>query len=262
MTQPEPESYWDARLRADYSLLGVGFQRLGAGFNHWQYRVRSHIYLRAIASLRLPASPRVLDVGTGTGFMIEAWSCALPEATIDACDLTAVAAEKLAHRFPRADVRKVDITRTPAPYESDHDIVSANDVLFHIEDDVGYRRAVANIHAALRPNGIFLFTEFLLHGDEVREPQEVLRSIGEVMAVLDEEGFEVLDRRPMFVLFNTPVDSDSVALRTWWSVFLRVCNRWPALGTVVGALAYLPEIALCRRLREGPSTELVICRRR
>jgi hypothetical protein len=37
---------------------------------------------------------------------------------------------------------------------------------------------------------------------------------------------------------------------------------WHPLGVVVGAMLYPLELLLVARLQEGPSTELMICRRR
>jgi hypothetical protein len=41
-----------------------------------------------------------------------------------------------------------------------------------------------------------------------------------------------------------------------------VASRSNVLGNAAGALTYPLELALVSRLREGPSTELMVCRRR
>ena len=47
------------------------------------------------------------------------------------------------------------------------------DVLFHIVDDDGYVRAIANLHSLLRPGGMLILTENLVHGDWHRGEHQV-----------------------------------------------------------------------------------------
>jgi hypothetical protein len=65
----------------------------------------------------------------------------------------------------------------------------------------------------------------------------------------------------MFVLLNTPLDSDSRLLHAWWRLVLNTASRANLAGAVIGTLAYPVELALVSRLREGPSSELMVCRR-
>ena len=63
------------------------------------------------------------------------------------------------------------------------------------------------------------------------------------------------------MLTNTPVDSDSGFLRRSWTAVNLLVRRGPGYGQVVGALLYPLELALTRILKEGPSTEIVVCRK-
>ena len=47
----EPEGYWEARLRDRFTLGRVGYSTLGEGINHWLYRVRRRVLLRALDQL-------------------------------------------------------------------------------------------------------------------------------------------------------------------------------------------------------------------
>ena len=166
-------AYWETRLRADYNLGGVGYTELGEAFNRWIYRVRRHGMRKIIRKLALPRDASVLDVGSGTGFMIDVWRGAGFE-NVQGCDLTTVAVEGLTRRFPSHRFLNVDISSAQIPYSSEFDAVSSNDVLFHIVDDAGYQRAFTNIFGALRPGGYFVFSDNFLHGPDtaVRAPSQ------------------------------------------------------------------------------------------
>src|SRR5204862_356210 len=68
-------------------------------------------------------------------------------------------------------------------------------------------------------------------------------------------------RRPMLVLLNAPVDTRSRAARAAWWTLRTAALRGEAAGWLAGAAAYPFEVGLARVLREGPSTELMVCRR-
>ena len=69
------------------------------------------------------------------------------------------------------------------------------------------------------------------------------------------------ESRPLLVLLNAPVDTRSRAARAaWWTLRTAALRGEPA-GWLAGAAAYPLEVALARVLREGPSTEIMVCRR-
>jgi SAM-dependent methyltransferase len=136
------------------------------------------------------------------------------------------------------------------------------DVLFHVVDDDRYARAIANVHSLLRPGGVLILTENLLHGDWHRGEHQVSRDADWILGLLDKTGFEVLTRRPLFVLMNTPVDTRSRLLKGWWWLLMNVMARARWLGGPLGAAIYPAERALTATLREGPTTEIVAARKR
>lgn len=253
------KAYWEARLRADFDLGGVGYIGLGEAFNRWTYRVRRHVLRRTVRTLDLPPGASVLDVGAGTGFMIEVWRKA-GFRNVEGCDLTAVAVDGLARQFPSYRFREVDISSEDAVYIGRFDAVSANDVLFHIVDDDAYRKALSNVFRALKPGGYFVFSENFLHGRTLRSEHQVSRSLDEISDMLRSTGFRVIARRPLFVLMNNPIDSSNRLLRSSWRILKRALRR-PRFGAAIGAVLYGPELGLVRTRREGPSSEVMVCLR-
>lgn len=135
-------------------------------------------------------------------------------------------------------------------------------MLYHIVDDARFVRAIANIGELTRPGGHLLLSDNFLHGPAIRGPQQVSRSLAEIDAALAAAGFETVLRLSMFLLMNTPIDSQSRLLRRSWYAIQRICYRSNAAGAVVGALLFPLELLVTAEAREGPSTELVVCRRR
>jgi hypothetical protein len=66
----------------------------------------------------------------------------------------------------------------------------------------------------------------------------------------------------MFVLMNAPACGGGRRLHAWWrrAHGLLVARR--RAGSVLGPALYPAELAFVRGVRNAPSTELAICRRR
>jgi hypothetical protein len=106
-----------------------------------------------------------------------------------------------------------------------------------------------------------LFPEKLRAPPQSEKARQVNRSLAEIEFLLRKVGFEALARRPMFALMNYPVDSTRGCAG---SAGGRWCWQWrlgTRFGAVLGAVLYPLELALVARLKEGPSTELMLCRR-
>jgi SAM-dependent methyltransferase len=244
-------------------FAAVGFGGLGVGFNSWMYRVRRRILRRALRRAGLSAEgATVFDVGAGTGFYVGEW-LKLGASSVTGSDLSAAAVAGLRRAFPRAEFAQWDIAEASRPASGpQYDLVSAFDVLFHIVDDARYVRALANIADLTRPGGHFLLSDNFLHGSALRGRHQVSRSLQEIDEALEAAGFERVLRLPVFFLLNTPVDSQSRLLRLSWRLVSRTCYRSHRAGSALGAVLFLPELLLTALAREGPSTELVVCRRR
>ena len=135
------------------------------------------------------------------------------------------------------------------------------DVLFHIVDDRRYRKAVQNIHALLKPGGLFVFSEFFLHRCARRSTHVVHRTLDTIQEFLRGAGFELIQRRPLFVLMDEPVDSRSRILRASWSVRQGALFLSPLTGLVLGPALYPIELILVSLMKESPASEIAVCRR-
>jgi len=258
----ELKDFWEQRLESDWTESGVGYKALGRAFNIWMYRVRAEGFRREAATLPvdLPRA-RVLDIGSGTGFYVRNWR-ALGVESITGSDLTRAAVERLRERFPKASFLQLDIAEPGDALEpASFDVVSAMDMLFHITDDERYKAALRAIGEAVRPGGVFVLSENFLHGPEQRSDYQVNHTLPWITAALDEAGFDVVRRVPMLVLMNAQVDANPV-WRKLWGGFLRAVTLTEVTGWLAGALLYPLERRLVRTLRESPTTELMICRRR
>jgi SAM-dependent methyltransferase len=255
--------YWEQRLTADYSLNAVGWVGLGHAFNGWMYAVRRRVFRRLVRShLPLSGDPRVLDVGSGTGFYLERWR-ELGVRRVEGSDLTQVATRNLTAAHPDLAIHRFDIGGDPELLPTgSYDAVSAMDMLYHIVEPAAYVRAIANLASLLAPGGHLVMTENLVRGDAVAGPHQVSRTESEVLGLLGEHGLEPVATAPVFVVLNTPVDSDSRLLHHWWSLLARVAGRNEALGWLAGALLMPVELLATRLVRRGPSTKMLVCRRR
>jgi SAM-dependent methyltransferase len=264
MTDPpdefDPLAFWERRLRP-FDFASVGYAGLGLHYNRWLYRVRSFVFRRTLRSANVDlGSARVLDVGSGTGFYIHEWLRAGVE-EVTGSDLTSVATERLREAYPEREIVQFDISAKPPFSAGSFDVISAFDVLFHIVDDDRYRSAIANLAMLLRRDGLLIFSENFVRGDESRHVHMVSRSRAVIEQLLDASGFELVMRRPMFVLMNSPIDSTSVVLQSTWRNLSRVVSRSEAIGAGAGAVLFPFELALVSILREGPSAEVVVCRK-
>ena len=257
----QDRNYWERRLAESDTLSGVGWLGLGEPFNRWMYRVRRWTFVRRLRPLLGGRRPAVLDVGTGSGFYIERW-LELGASSITGADLTDAAVDRLRHRFPAQRFIRLDIgADDPGLEDEGFDVISAMDVLFHLTEDDAYERAICNLARMLKPGGVLVFTENFVHGPRRSGPHQVSRSLDEIERLVREAGLVPLWRRPAFVLMNGPVDSTGRALAVGWRALTGVLTRWPNAGTVVGAVLAPLELLLVSTRREGPSTEMMACRK-
>lgn len=257
-----PRDYWEARLRTNWSLEGVGYMRLGAHFNRWLYRVQTRIFRRHVPPLRHDwATVDVLDIGSGTGHYVRLWQ-RLGVRSVTAADLTDVVVDSLRASLG-VECHRLDIGEPlPASLQGrTFDLVSTFAVLYHIMDDERYEQAIRNIAALIRPGGLLVFTENFVHGPTERFPNFVARRLEDVERMLAANHLRVVKRAPMFVLMNAPLDTRGRLWRTLWRSAMAPVRRFNVLGRIAGPLCYLPELLLTRVMRDGPSTELMVCER-
>jgi SAM-dependent methyltransferase len=259
--QPEALEWWEARHRERAGFDAVGYAGAGEAYNAWLYRVRRTLFRRHVAPLAWRDSS-VLDVASGTGFYLERWS-ETGAGEVVGSDVSETAVLRLRASFPDLRIDRFDVSGAVGELpQRQFDLVSAFDVLFHLLDDAAYGRAVANLARLTKPGGLLVISEnFRLAGPRRFASVQVNREEGEILALLAEAGFAVVERRPMFVVMNAPARGNSPRLDAWWQRAHRLLIRRPSLGGVLGAALYPVELACLRVVREAPSTELAICRR-
>lgn len=263
MTKFNPKEYWENRLTQEFSLQGVGRIDMGRNYNNWLYRVRRKVFIASIRSLRKDfADADILDIGSGTGFYIERWE-ELGCSKITGLDLTEVVVKQLKNKYPQHTFEQLDISDklTEKVRDWQFDIISGFDVLFHIVDDDRYYKAFENIYSMLATDGIFIFSDLFLHGETKRSTHIVHRSLKKIDHILSDVGFQVLDRRPMFVLMNAPWDSNSKVLKKFWQMLTKAVQRSDLAGQIVGSTLYPIELALVSAFKESPAAEIMICKK-
>lgn len=258
MAQFDHAVYWEERLAGSSGLEGVGYIGLGHAFNEWMYRVRRAVFRRTVSHHIPDASgKRVLDIGSGTGEYLRLWS-QLGAGTITGSDLTATAVERLSAEFKGMEIRRLDISE-PMVDPEQYDAVSCMDVLFHVVEPARFEQAIRNIHASLKPGGLFFLSANFVHRPSEGHEHFKLRTLADYEEVLGPSNFRILERRPMFHLMNYPADSTSPLLHRWWGFVIRICHKSHALGGLLGALLFPLESLLVRFRREGVSTEIMVC---
>lgn len=264
MTEFDAHEYWQRRLQADWSLRGVGQRRLGASFNDYAYRRRGERFEKLVGEF-VPdvTSARVLDVGSGTGFYLDHWQ-RVGAKQVAGLDLTEAAVANLRQNFPDLDVHLGDISKgTGELSASSFDAISAFDVLFHIVDDELFAAALKTIAELLRPGGIFLWSDFFVHGPKTTEGHITFRNLAEVQRLLEASGFQVLGRRPMFFTMAEPRDTSGSALLLAWKAIMGVATLSDALARSVARATYHLDGWLDTRCPvESVSMEYMVCAKR
>ena len=259
--QEEALQWWEDRHRDHRGFDAVGYAGAGEAYNAWLYRLRAHLFRRHLASLA-DGSSSVLDVGSGTGFYLRLWRES-GAGEVAGSDVSETAVGRLRDRFPGMRIERFDISGSAVALpQGQFDVVSAFDLLFHLIDDGAYRRALRNLAHLVRPHGTLVISEnFRRRGPRRFASVQVNREDEEIMTGLRDAGFEVLDRRPMFVLMNAPACGGGPLLHAWWQHAHRLLTSRPRAGGILGPLLYPLEVASLRFVRRAPSTELAICRR-
>lgn len=89
----------------------------------------------------------------------------------------------------------------------------------------------------------------------------VSRSERFVLETVRTVGFEVIYRRPAFVLMNQPVAAKGLLMRSYWRGLQSVLERWPQAGSFIGGCLFPLELLLVNSLRTGLSSVIVVCKK-
>ena len=159
----DPHTYWEKRLSCDALDINlVGYLGLGITYNRWLYRLRFASLLRGLRKNKIrPAGKTILDCGVGSGAYIPFWQEQIPF-SITGIDITEVSVNTLQKRYPSHHFKLADLTALQAAdifNGKKFFLVTAFDVLFHITDDTGFHRAVANLANYVEPGGWLLLSD-------------------------------------------------------------------------------------------------------
>lgn len=260
----DAESYWEKRLQNNWGLGGVGHIGYGVYYNRWLYKVRKRVFNYHIRSLTLNfEQSKVLDIGSGTGFYLDIWK-SLRVKSVTGSDITKVSVKRLKKLYPEFSIVRLDIGSSLVEQDffgDKFDVITAFDVLFHIVDDEKFRKAVFNISQLTTSGGYFIFSDNFLHSKAIKNTHQVSRSIEEISSILEDAGFRIVKRVPMFVLMNIPVDTRSNWPSLLWRLLMSPVRIFNVLGFLYGVILFPLEILLIRVSKESPSTEMMICQK-
>lgn len=95
----------------------------------------------------------LLEIGCGTGYVLSGIAKAFPHAILQGSEIFTAGLHFAADRLPAVNFMQMDAQHIP--FSEEFDVIGAFDVLEHIEDD---ERVLAQVHAALKPQGYMLLT--------------------------------------------------------------------------------------------------------
>jgi SAM-dependent methyltransferase len=128
----------------------------------YHYNAVENAVLEQALALGFPASPSVLDVGSGAGHWIDFYREVLGAASVVGVEISSSAAGALAGEYedvPDVAIVEGDVAAEQFQLGRRFDIVNAVDALFHIVDDAAWQRAVRNLAAHLEPGGVMVVAE-------------------------------------------------------------------------------------------------------
>jgi hypothetical protein len=271
----EYATYWPDLHRSKPGLLStVGYPAMGEGFNSVTYRLRLSSARRALRRSGIERVGSVIEAAVGVGAYAPLWK-QLQVTRWIGVDISEAAVADLTKRFPNAKFVREDIC-------SDHlgdrlanetaELVTAIDVLYHIDDDALFSRALRNLAARVSPGGALLLSD--LFSDEVRWVPPVVkrRPLTTYQAILGDLGLELVRREPIFAILGDPVVRSArpwqdVALFNTWRVLSKAIRVAPSAvrGPVGWLVAWgaMPADAVLRRMgvTKGVNLEMAVFRR-
>ncbi|MDB5049854.1 MAG: class SAM-dependent methyltransferase [Fibrobacteres bacterium] len=261
----DAEKYWAERYQ-EIDLTKSGHIDLPVVYNQWLYRRKKERLLQGLYKAGFdPKGASILEIAAGTGVYVEMWK-SLGVGSLSGIDISQNATDALAKRFPEYSFHKRDLTEPglAALTGKGHDLVTAVDMLYHVVDDKDFPTALSNLADSCRPGGFLAIHDFFMHHRELDFGYIKLRTLKDYQVALDKAGFEIISRTPTFFLTVQTYDYKSLdtkkSMDRIWSRFIDpFITRSPGLA---GRLGYYSDRILGAFIKEGPSFEMMICRRK
>jgi cyclopropane fatty-acyl-phospholipid synthase-like methyltransferase len=196
---------------------------------------------------------------------VEMWK-ALGVSKLSGIDISENATNALKKRFPEYSFHKRDLSQ-PGLTETTgtgYDLVTAVDMLYHIVNDSDFPVALKNLADSCKPGGYFAIHDFFMLHREVDFGYIKLRTLKDYKAALEKAGFEIISRTPTFFLTvqtydHATAETQARMAKLWAKVIYPTILRSPGL---FGRLGYYSDRILGSVLKEGPSFEMMVCRRK
>jgi SAM-dependent methyltransferase len=125
----------------------------GLETNNFWFVARNHL-IRWLAKRYLSAEGKYLEVGCGTGFVLQMLQKTFPGWQIFATEAQPEGIA-FAQQSVTSDVSFFQMDACEIPFRDEFDVIGAFDVIEHIRDDVC---AISQVHAALTPGGFFILS--------------------------------------------------------------------------------------------------------
>lgn len=119
--------------------------------NFW-FQARNQLILWALGR-HFPQIRRYLEIGCGTGFVLQGVAKAYPRAKLTGSEILSAGLPFAGQRVEQAELMQMDARHIP--YQAEFDVIGAFDVLEHVEED---EDVLSEINRALVAGGGALFT--------------------------------------------------------------------------------------------------------
>lgn len=157
---------------------------------HFWFEARNRLILHVLKK-HFPETQTFLEIGCGTGFVLRELARTFPAMAIYGSDLLSAGLGFAAERVPGATLFQMDARKIP--FRDEFDVVSAFDVIEHIEDD---EAVLSQIYQAVKPGGGLMITvpqhQFLWSIIDELSYHKRRYSRDELVRKVEKAGFEIL----------------------------------------------------------------------
>lgn len=255
----DAKQYWDERLSKHYDLVGVGDISLTMNYNIWSYKITKAVLKRLFTKYSTSQKLDVLDIGSGTGFVIDIWK-EFPK-NIHGIDISSTAVNLLTQKYPDCKFYEIDAGKEPMPFaDNQMEVVTASSVLYHLVEDDALDMLLSSVHRVLRKDGYFIFSDNFMHQSNLSITHQKCRTLESYENALKKNGFEIVDRVANYYLFNDPIDAKSKTVPRIWARLTKYSRKWKWFDSIVWPLLYPIEWLLTRFSKESPAQEVMICK--